>query len=51
MTVPLITDATGKKFGKSEGTQSGSMQTKHLHTKCINSGWNVMDVMLCVSED
>ena len=38
MTVPLITDATGKKFGNQKAMRSGSMQTKHLHTKCTNSG-------------
>ena len=38
ITVPLITDATGKKFGNQKETQSGSILKRLLHTKCTNSG-------------
>ncbi len=43
MTVPLITDATGKKFGKSEGGQSGSMQMRSPSHEMYQFWMNVMD--------
>lgn len=45
MTVPLITDSTGKKFGKSEGNAVWLMPTRLLRMKCTNSGsmsWTTM---------
>ncbi len=37
ITVPLITDATGKKFVDQRETKSGSILKRLLHTKCTNS--------------
>lgn len=38
ITVPLITDATGKKFANQKEMQFGSILKRLLHTKCTNSG-------------
>ena len=44
ITVPLITDASGKKFGKSEGKRCfGSTLKRLLHTKMYQFWMNVMD--------
>lgn len=49
MTVPLITDATGKNSVNLKEMRFGLMLTKHLHTKCTNSGSTLWTMMLFAS--